>query len=401
MDKKKIIPWALYDFANSSYTTIVITTIFSIYFVRNIASNFENPTFIWTLIISSSYLFVCLISPFIGRLSDTVIQKKKLLFLVTFFCSSCTALLFFSKESFFVALFFLFFSNIFYSIGENINSSFLSQISTTSKVGKVSGVGWGIGYFGGICSLIIALLIIRVTESNSSISHLSIPIVMIFTGIFYFVFSLPIFIFFKEAFDFDSSSKKLSVTEIIMNLKKYSDIFMFIFLLQSAVNSFVVLSSIYSSFVMGFNLNEIILLIILVNFFSAFGAFYFGRLMDSFGAFNTFRLLIVFWMIVTTLILLNNSKIIFWILGCLVGLLIGGVFSNIRALIVKISHEKISGEFYGYWGLLTKLASIFGPLLYGVANYLSDGNHKISLLVIAFFFPLGLIFLIKSKTKIA
>ena len=106
-------------------------------------------------------------------------------------------------------------------------------------------------------------------------------------------------------------------------------------------------------------------------------------------------------MIVTTLILLNNSKIIFWILGCLVGLLIGGVFSNIRALIVKISHEKISGEFYGYWGLLTKLASIFGPLLYGVANYLSDGNHKISLLVIAFFFPLGLIFLIKSKTKIA
>ena len=95
---------------------------------------------------------------------------------------------------------------------------------------------------------------------------------------------------------------------------------MFIFLLQSAVNSFVVLSSIYSSFVMGFSLNEIIILIIVVNFFSAFGAFYFGRLMDNFGAFNTFRLLIVFWMIVTTLILLNNSKIIFWILGCLVGL---------------------------------------------------------------------------------
>ena len=401
MDKKKIIPWALYDFANSSYTTIVITTIFSIYFVRNIASNFENPTFIWTLIISSSYLFVCLISPFIGRLSDTVVQKKKLLFLVTFFCSSCTALLYFSKDSLFIALIFLFFSNIFYSVGENINSSFLSQISAKSKVGKVSGVGWGIGYFGGICSLIIALLIIRVIESNSSIGHLSIPIIMIFTGIFYFVFSLPIFIFFKEAFEFDNSPKKLSVLEVVINLKKYRDIFMFIFLLQSAVNSFVVLSSIYSSFVMGFNLNEIIILIIVVNFFSAFGAFYFGRLMDNFGAFNTFRLLIVLWMIVTILILLNNSKIIFWILGCFVGLLIGGVFSNIRALIVKISHEKISGEFYGYWGLLTKLASIFGPLLYGLANYMSDGNHKISLLVISFFFPLGLIFLIKSKTKIA
>ena len=59
-----------------------------------------------------------------------------------------------------------FFSNIFYSVGENINSSFLSQISTTSKVGKVSGVGWGIGYFGGIFSLIIALLIIKVIEST-------------------------------------------------------------------------------------------------------------------------------------------------------------------------------------------------------------------------------------------
>ena len=401
MDKKKIIPWALYDFANSSYTTIVITTIFSIYFVRNIASNFTNPTFTWTLIISSSYLFVCLISPFIGRLSDTVVQKKKLLFLATVSCSICTALLFFSKDSLFIALFFLFFSNIFYSVGENINSSFLSQISTTSKVGKVSGVGWGIGYFGGIFSLIIALLIIKVIESNSSFGHLSIPIVMIFTGIFYFFFSLPIFIFFKEAFKFNKSPKKLSVAEVVINLKKYKDIFMFIFLLQSAVNSFVVLSSIYSSFVMGFNLNEIIILIIIVNFFSAFGAFYFGRLMDDFGAFNTLRLLIVLWMIVTTLILLNNSKIIFWILGCLVGLLIGGVFSNIRALIVKISNEKISGEFYGYWGLLTKLASIFGPLLYGVANFLSDGNHKISLLVISFFFPLGLIFLIKSKTKIA
>ena len=85
MDKKKIIPWALYDFANSSYTTIVITTIFSIYFVRNIASNFANPTFIWTLIISSSYLFVCLISPFVGRLTDTVVQKKKIIIPSYFF----------------------------------------------------------------------------------------------------------------------------------------------------------------------------------------------------------------------------------------------------------------------------------------------------------------------------
>ena len=123
-------------------------------------------------------------------------KKKKLLFLATVSCSICTALLFFSKDSLFIAIFFLFFSNIFYSVGENINSSFLSQISTTSKVGKVSGVGWGIGYFGGICSLIIALLIIKVIESNSSFGHLSIPLVMSFYWyllLFFFIANIYFF----------------------------------------------------------------------------------------------------------------------------------------------------------------------------------------------------------------
>src|SRR5690625_1182438 len=180
---KELWSWAMYDFANSGYTTVVITTVFSAYFVGVVAEGKSWATLLFTAAMSLSYLIVMLTMPAIGSYVDANSAKKKVLMLSTLGCVVATAFLSLAgPNTLIIAIVALIVSNFFYCIGESLIASFLPSIARDSAVGRVSGWGWGIGYFGGMITLGLSLWLVFIAESNGISSQSYVPWIMILTA---------------------------------------------------------------------------------------------------------------------------------------------------------------------------------------------------------------------------
>jgi len=137
---REVWAWAMYDFANSGYTTVVITAIFNAYFVSVVADNQPWATFAWTAALAVSYAAIMITAPVIGAYADAYAAKKKLLVLTTIGCVAFTALLAFSGPgSLWLTIILIVLSNFFYGSGENLNAAFLPELATGRSLGKVSG----------------------------------------------------------------------------------------------------------------------------------------------------------------------------------------------------------------------------------------------------------------------
>jgi len=155
---REVFGWALYDFANSGYTTVVLTAVFSAYFVGVVASDVTTGTLLWTLTLSVSNLLVMLTIPLIGAWADAHRAKRFLLVLTTLGCVLSTAALsLVGAGSIWLAVCLIIVSNVFFSWGESLISAFLPTLARPQAIGRVSGWGWGFGYFGGMLTLGLSL----------------------------------------------------------------------------------------------------------------------------------------------------------------------------------------------------------------------------------------------------
>src|SRR6185369_2945535 len=148
----------MYDFANSGYTTVVITAVFNAFFVAAVAQKAPWATFAWTAALSVSYLLVLLSAPLLGAWADAHAAKKKLLMIATIGCVFFTACLYFTGPgTVALAIALIILSNFFFATGENVIAAFLTELADSKAMGKVSGWGWAFGYIGGLVSLGISL----------------------------------------------------------------------------------------------------------------------------------------------------------------------------------------------------------------------------------------------------
>lgn len=156
---RELWAWAMYDFANSGYTTVVITALFNAYFVAVVAGNEPWATFAWTAALSFSYLLVVLSAPIVGAYADLHAAKKKLLAITTAGCVLFTSMLYFAQpETLWLAIVCVIASNFFFGSGENLIAAFLPEIAKVRAMGRVSGLGWSLGYIGGLLTLGLCLL---------------------------------------------------------------------------------------------------------------------------------------------------------------------------------------------------------------------------------------------------
>jgi UMF1 family MFS transporter len=192
------------------------------------------------------------------------------------------------------------------------------------------------------------------------------------------------------------------VKHTLSHARHYRDLFRFLVTLAvyyCGINTVVVLAAIYAQEVMGFSMQENIMLILVVNVTAAIGAFGFGLVQDRLGSVHTLVITLMVWILALVIAYFTETRAAFWVVANLVGVSLGSSQSAGRALVGQFSPPERAAEFFGLWGLAGKLAAVIGPLVYGLVTYLSHGNHRLALLSTCTFFIAGLLMLLTVNER--
>lgn len=411
VNRHEVWAWAMYDFANSGYTTVVITAIFNAYFVAVIAGNAPWATLAWTLALAVSYALIMFVAPVIGAYADAYAAKKKLLVLTTSGCVIFTALLFFAGPgNLWLAIPLIILSNFFYGSGENLIAAFLPELAKGRALGRVSGWGWSLGYVGGLVSLGVCLAYISWAQEQGLHATDFVPVTMLIVALLFALSSLPTFIFLKERAvpqphllgknPLQESFARLQQT--IQHAGRYGDLRRFLIctvFYQAGIQAVITLAAIYAQQAMHFTMQQTIMLIFVVNITAAIGAFLFGHLQDRIGHIPAIGLTLVGWIIMVLLAWAAQGPPMFWLAANLAGICMGASQSAGRALVGLLSPAARRAEFYGLWGMAVKLSSILGPVTYGVVSWITQGDHRLAILITGSYFVVGLLILFGINVK--
>jgi len=386
----------MYDFANSGYTTVVITAVFNAYFVAAVAGKAPWATFAWTAALSLSYLAVLLSAPVVGAWADAHAAKKPLLLATTAGCVLFTALLYFvSPGAVALAIALIVLSNFFYASGENLIAAFLTELADSRAMGRVSGWGWAFGYLGGLFSLGVSLAYITQAQKAGQGATEFVPVVMVITAALFALAAAPTFVFLKEraAPQPRSGGAWERVLQTLRRAAQYRDLRRFlvcILFYQAGIQAVIALAAIYAQEAMHFTSQQTIVLVLVVNVTAAIGAFGFGYLQDAIGHVRSMVLVLAGWIVMIALAWLARSVEMFWAAANLAGLCMGSSQAAGRAIVGYLSPPARTAEFFGLWGLAVKAASIFGPLTYGAVTWIFEGNHRLGILAVGAYFVVGL-----------
>jgi UMF1 family MFS transporter len=400
---REVWAWSMYDFANSAYTTVVITAVFSAYFVAGVAGNAPWATFAWTAALSVSYAAILVTGPLIGAWADAHAAKKVLLLMTTLGCVLFTVLLYFAQPgAVAMALAFLILSNYFFGAGENLIAAFLPELADSRAMGRVSGWGWSFGYLGGLAALGICLAYI-LGQAGRPASE-TVPVTMLITAGFFAAAAIPTFLWLRErALPQPRMDKPWTrVKQTIRDSERYRDLRRFlvcILFYQAGITAVVSLAAIYAEQAMKFTTQQTITLILVVNITAAVGAFGFGYLQDAVGHVRAVAITLVGWIVMVVLAGFSQSHFSFWLAANLAGLCMGSAQAAGRAVVGYLAPPARLAEFFGLWGLAVKAASIFGPLTYGAVTLAFPGNHRLGIFVTGIYFVIGLLLLRKIDVE--
>ena len=395
---REVAAWAMYDFANSGYTTVVLTAVFNAYFVSVIAANAPWATFAWTAALAVSYALVIIAGPVLGAWADAHAAKKQLLAWSTLVCIAGTvALAWCGPGTVAWAATFIVVSNFAYSMGENLCAAFLPELARPEALGKVSGWGWSLGYFGGILALGLCLAWVMTAQSRGSTTSEAVGGTMFITAAVYALAALPTFLFLRErarptrAHRANEAFARLLQTA--RESRRYRDLLLVFacgMFYQAGVATVIALAAIYAEQVMGFKTQDTILLILVVNVTGAFGAFGFGYAQDRMGKVAALRFTIALWVVMTVVAYFSTTAAMFWVAANLAGLCMGSSQSAGRALVAYLSPADRSAEFFGLWGVAIRIAAILGPITYGAVTWITHNNHRLAILLTGAYFVVSL-----------
>jgi len=401
----EIWAWAMYDFANSGYTTVVITAIFNAYFVAVVAGGAPWATFLWTATLSLSSALVIVNPPVIGAYADLRANKKRLLLASTAGCVLATAgLALAGPGDLAIAVVCVVASNFFFCTGCDLIAAFLPELARGRDLGKVSGWGWSLGYIGGLITLGACLAYVSWAQAAGQAAAQFVPVTMLITAALFALASLPTFALLRERAAPQPLPQGASVAgaafarlaETLRRAALYQDLRRFLVCIvfyQAGVQTVITLAAIYAEQAMGFNTRDTLVLVLVVNATAALGAFFLGNVQDRIGHIPTIALTLAGWIGTVLIAWTADTRAVFWIAANLAGLCLGASQSAGRALVGYLSPKARRAEFFGLWGLATNVSSILGPITYGAVTWVSQENHRLAMLIAGGFFVLGLLIL--------
>ncbi len=411
----------MFDFANQSYTLLIITVVFGTLFTQVIVGErpmadgggdgFRHANLLWSLALGISYMIAVLTAPLFGAMMDHASAKMRFLFASYVLTVLTTAMLFFVAPGLVVlGMVLIVLSNTAYTLGESFIASFLPSLGPPEDLGKISGFGWALGYVGGLVASVFALLVLgEVSAANFDRARLVGPL----AAAFFLVAALPTFLLLREprpAHQAGSGTPWQGIVlagfmRVIMtlgHLRRHRDLSIFLislFFTMSGIYIIIAFSFIYGAQVIGWDESARTFMFLVVQVTAVIGALGFGFIQDRLGARPTYIMTLVLWLFAIAAIYLTpdlslwlqdhaglawEAQYVFVVVGSLAGLSLGSSQSSGRALVAMLAPADRAAEFFGFWGLATKLAACFGLFSIGMLQ-IWLGLHRSILFCLALF----------------
>lgn len=393
--KKKVFIWTLFDFANTSFSIVVVTFLYAVYFKKVVAEGKAIGDLYWSIGTSLAMIITAIISPVLGAIADYSAGKKRFLLFFTLLCIAATASLFFVGEGSVILGIILFvLANIGFEAGQVFYDSFLPEITEPKNFGRVSGYGFAMGYLGSLATLAIIFPFIQAEMIRESF-----PV----AALFFLIFAIPLFIYLKDNRKRKSESIsyfKIGISRVwntISHLKHYKNLATFLlayFCYIEGVNTIIFFSGNYASTTLGFTDTELLIFFLTVQTTAIVGSVVLGILADSIGQKKTIIITLIMWLITVLIAYSVHDKNNFYIVGLIAGAAMGSSQSTSRSLMSKLTPPDKKTEFFGFYSFFGKSSAIIGPLVFGFVSFLS-GDQRLAIFSIGLFFLVGLLILLK------
>jgi UMF1 family MFS transporter len=397
----------MYDFANSAFTTLIVTFVYATYFASAIASDNVTGQSLWGVGVTISSLLIAVVSPYAGAIADRGGYRKRFLLIATIVCIGSTSLLYFPQAgqvTFALAIFIV--ANVAFELGIVFNNAFLPDLAPRHKIGRISGYAWGLGYLGGLLCLVIALVGFVLPEAPwfglpKDGTHVRATNILV--ALWFALFSIPMFLFVPEprvAGPRQGSLIRLANRQFVntfREVRRYRQIVRLLIarlFYNDGLITIIAFGAIYADGVFGFGTEKILYFGLLLNVTAGLGAGIFGFLDDRLGGKRTVLLSVVGLFVASLLAVTTTSEPLFWVAGSLVGLLMGPNQSASRSLMGRFVPDDKEGEFYGFFAFSGKATAFIGPSILAWLTTAFD-SQRIGISVVLVLFAIGGVLLLR------
>ena len=405
--------WIMYDWANSVYATIMMAAVFPIYFATVAGAAGQDGDFWWGIGTSAAMIIIALLAPIVGALADFKGYRKKV-FNIFFIIGVAFTLASAFVGNWMLLLLGYAISHIGYSGSCLIYDSFLSEVTTPDRMDKVSGAGYAWGYIGGsTIPFLVSIALIMFSENIGISETLAIQISVAMAAVWWALFTIP---FLKdvhqkysiekpESFSILSAAFSAAVVtakKILKNKKILFYILAYFFYIDG-VGTVIVMSTVYGA-TLGLDTTSMILALLMTQLIAFPCSIWFAALAQRYGSLKLIRGAVVIYLVICSvgfimgfgleqnLFGIDTAVVLFWILACMVGTVQGGIQAISRSYFCQMIPPENSGEFFGFFDIFGKFATVLGPLLYALVRGIT-GSPAFAILSIIVLFLLGLIML--------
>ncbi|MBM7551122.1 MFS transporter [Thalassobacillus pellis] len=405
MKKKPILSWVFYDFGNSAFATTMMAAVLPIFYYDVAAAGLDDTlaSSYWGYTQSIAVLIVAVLAPILGAISDYSAAKKKFLMFFAFMGMIASILMAFVGEGqYLLASLLMVLGTIGFSGGNVFYDAFLPEVADEKTIDKVSAWGFAFGYIGGGVLLAINLAMIMKPELfGISSTLLATKLSFVSVGLWWLVFSIPLF---KNILEEKKVKQKRTksyaaigfqrVGQTFREINQYKQLFIFLlafWLYNDGISTIIKMATIYGRDI-GINSNDLILALLITQFVGIPFTFVFGWLASKITAKRALSLSLIVYIIIVVIGYFMTSALHFYILATCVGMVQGGAQSLSRSIFGRMVPDDRHAEFYGFYGISSKFAAIFGPFLFAIVGQLT-GSSRYGILALVTFFVVGLILL--------
>lgn len=406
-DPKTIWSWALYDWANSAFTTLIVTFIYATYFTKAMAPDEIIGTAWWSRAVAVSAVLIAILSPLLGGMADRAGRRKRALLASTLLSVSATVALAFVAPGggghAALALILFVIANVAFELGGVFYNAFLPIIASSAKIGRVSGYGWGLGYVGGMVCMVLALVGFVQPEvpwfGITTEAGWNIRATNLLVAVWFALFSLPLFLNIREhprrGVTVPGRGVVGELRQTFRDLLRYRQVVRLLvarLIYNDGLVTIFAFGGIYAAGTFDMSIAEVIQFGVVLNVASGVGALLFGFVDDRIGGKRTVQVTLVALMLATMLAVWAPTRTWFWVAGIMIGIFVGPNQSASRSLMGRFVPERHQAEFFGFFAFSGKATAFMGPLLLGLAAQLFD-SQRAGVATVLIFLMIGLLLL--------